>query len=107
MSRDALVAKAQALLQASRSCSMDGRPDNELQDLEPPPERDFSWDELSDDDSTASRVADDINGMAASMDSLNSFNASYLGFSSVPTIPRVIAHLSPHIRQVVPPSPRR
>lgn len=61
-------------------------------------------DEVSDDDDV-SRIADDINGLAVSLDSLNSYNASYLGFSSVPTILRAIAHLSPRIRQVVPPSP--
>ncbi|KAJ5444708.1 uncharacterized protein N7458_008580 [Penicillium daleae] len=82
----------------------DDQSEDGLQDLEPPPERDFTWDEVSGDDSDVSRVADDINGLAVSLDSLNSHNASYLGFSSVPTILRVIAHLSPRIRQVVPPS---
>ncbi|KAL2862479.1 fungal specific transcription factor domain-containing protein [Aspergillus lucknowensis] len=97
MSRVALLSKAQALAQSEKST-------NELQDLEPPPERDFTWDEVSD-GGESERVADDINGMADSLDSLNSFNASYVGFSSVPTILRVIAHLSPRIRQVVPPNP--
>jgi hypothetical protein len=104
MSRAALVGKAQTLLQSSIASMTDDQSEDGLQDLEPPPERDFTWDEVSGDDSDVSRVADDINGLAVSLDSLNSHNASYLGFSSVPTILRVIAHLSPRIRQVVPPS---
>lgn len=104
MSRAALVGKAQTLLQSSITSMTDDQSEDGLQDLEPPPERDFTWDEVSGDDSDVSRVADDINGLAVSLDSLNSHNASYLGFSSVPTILRVIAHLSPRIRQVVPPS---
>ncbi|KAL2828380.1 fungal-specific transcription factor domain-containing protein [Aspergillus pseudoustus] len=105
MSRPALVAKAQDLLQESFTASIDGRPENDLRDLEPPPERDFTWDEVSNEDSDGSRVADDINGLAVSLDSLTPINASYLGFSSVPTILRVIAHLSPRVRQAVPTSP--
>ncbi|KAL4867162.1 fungal-specific transcription factor domain-containing protein [Aspergillus spectabilis] len=103
MSRATLVAKAQALLQSSFASTTDGKSENDLRDLEPPPERDFSWDEVSDDDSDTARVADDINGLAVSLDSLNSVHASYIKFSSVPTILRVTAHLSPRIRQVVPP----
>ncbi|OKO96578.1 hypothetical protein PENSUB_10753 [Penicillium subrubescens] len=105
MSRTALIVKAQNLLHSSIASVTDDQSEDDLQDLEPPPERDFTWDEVSDDDSEVSRIADDINGLAVSLDSLNSYNASYLGFSSVPTILRVIAHLSPRIRQVVPPSP--
>ncbi|KAF9888223.1 hypothetical protein FE257_009218 [Aspergillus nanangensis] len=102
MSREALIAKAQSLSPSSVTPSPQDPPEDDLRDLEPPPERDFTWDEVSDDDTKPSRVADDINGLAVSLDSLNSHNASYLGFSSVPTILRVIAHLSPRIRQVVP-----
>jgi hypothetical protein len=105
MSRPALVAKAQAMLQSSFAMNVDERPENDLQDLEAPPERDFTWDEVSNADSDCSRVADDINGIAVSLDSLTPANASYLGFSSVPTILRVIAHLSPRVRQAVPTSP--
>jgi hypothetical protein len=105
MSRTALIVKAQTLLHSFIASVTDDQSEDDLQDLEPPPERDFTWDEVSDDDSEVSRIADDINGLAVSLDSLNSYNASYLGFSSVPTILRVIAHLSPRIRQVVPPSP--
>ncbi|KAL3454835.1 fungal-specific transcription factor domain-containing protein [Aspergillus insuetus] len=105
MSRPALVAKAQAMLQSSFTTSKDERPENDLQDLEAPPERDFTWDEVSNADSDGSRVVDDINGLAVSLDSLTPVNASYLGFSSVPTILRVIGHLSPRVRQAVPTSP--
>ncbi|KAJ0413360.1 fungal-specific transcription factor domain-containing protein [Aspergillus carlsbadensis] len=93
------------MLQSSITTSLEERPENDLRDLEPPPERDFTWDEVSDADSDGSRVADDINGLAVSLDSLTPVNASYLGFSSVPTILRVIAHLSPRVRQAVPTSP--
>ncbi|KAL5337748.1 fungal-specific transcription factor domain-containing protein [Aspergillus crustosus] len=78
MSRATLVAKAQVLLQASYTSTTDEKSEDDLRDLEPPPERDITWDEVSDDDSDTARVADDIN---------------------------VIAHLSPRIRQVVPPGP--
>lgn len=70
-----------------------------LQVLEPSLEQNFTWDEVSEDESETSRVADDVNGLAFSRQSPN---ASYLGISSVPTILRVIAHLSPHVQQRVP-----
>ncbi|KAF4965149.1 hypothetical protein FSARC_7016 [Fusarium sarcochroum] len=76
---------------------------NDLQVLEPSLEQNFTWDEVSENDSETSRVADDINGLAFSQQSLN---ASYLGLSSVPTILRVIAHLSPHVQQQVPKGPQ-
>ncbi|KAF5986342.1 lactose regulatory [Fusarium coicis] len=74
-------------------------PQDHLQVLEPSVEQNFTWDEVSETESETSRVADDVNGLAFSRQSLN---ASYLGISSVPTILKVIAHLSPHVQQRVP-----
>jgi hypothetical protein len=71
--------------------------------LEPSLEQNFTWDEVSETESDTSRVADDVNGLAFSRQSLS---ASYLGISSVPTILRVIAHLSPHAQQRVPKGPQ-
>ncbi|KAF5557196.1 lactose regulatory [Fusarium phyllophilum] len=73
-------------------------PQDHLQVLEPSVEQNFTWDEVSETESE-SRVADDVNGLAFSQQSLN---ASYLGISSIPTILKVIAHLSPHVQQRVP-----
>lgn len=74
-------------------------PQDHLQVLEPPLEQNFTWDEISETESETSRVADDVNGLAFSRRSLN---ASYLGISSVPTILKVIAHLSPHVQERIP-----
>ncbi|KAF5664344.1 lactose regulatory lac9 [Fusarium heterosporum] len=66
--------------------------------LEPLTEQNFTWDEFSEHDSETSRIADDVNGLAFSRQSLNT---SYLGLSSVPTILRVIAHIRPGIQKRV------
>ncbi|KAJ3541083.1 hypothetical protein NM208_g4772 [Fusarium decemcellulare] len=97
MSREELLAKAQASILGLSSGATE-KPDDAFQILEPPPERDFTWDEVSDDGSETSRIADDVNGLSLSADSIRE---SYLGLSSVPTILRVIAHLSPQTRQLV------
>lgn len=94
------------MLNSSIASVTDDQSEDDLQDLEPPPERDFTWDEFSDDDNEVSRIADDINGLAVSLDSLNSYNASYLGFSSVPTILRVNTCL-PVSTRLFPQVPRR
>ncbi|KAF5608212.1 lactose regulatory [Fusarium subglutinans] len=88
-------------LQASKAPppATDIEPQDHLHVLEPPVEQNFTWDEVSETESETSRVADDVNGLAFSRQSLN---ASYLGISSVPTILKVIAHLSPHVQQRVP-----
>lgn len=105
MSRGQLVEKAQAALQSSAPppAPEEGALDH-IRSLEPSPECNFTWDEVSgdDDDGRESRVADDVNGLALSLEPLR---ASYLGFTSVPTILRVIARVSPRVRQVVPMSP--
>ncbi|KAM0413815.1 hypothetical protein ACHAPD_007056 [Fusarium lateritium] len=74
----------------------------DLHVLEPHVEQNFTWDEVSEDESETSRVADDVNGLAFSQQSLN---ASYLGLSSVPTILRVITHLCPDVQRKVPKGP--
>ncbi|KAG4274547.1 hypothetical protein FPRO04_09214 [Fusarium proliferatum] len=88
-------------LQASKAPppATETEPQDHLQVLEPSVEQNFTWDEVSETESETSRVADDVNGLAFSRKSLN---ASYLGISSVPTILKVIAHLSPHVQQRVP-----
>ncbi|KAF4974685.1 hypothetical protein FZEAL_8443 [Fusarium zealandicum] len=103
MSREELIAKAQSLPRSVLSTGdvAEGI-DDDLQILEPSPECDFTWDEVSDNESQISRIADDVNGLAFSADSLRE---SYLGLSSVPTILRVITHLSPQTRKLVLPSP--
>ncbi|KAJ4248467.1 hypothetical protein NW762_012804 [Fusarium torreyae] len=78
-------------------------PHDSLQVLEPSLEQNFTWEEVSDNESETSRVADDVNGLAFSRQSPN---ASYLGLSSVPTILQVIAHLCPHVQRQVPPGPQ-
>ncbi|RGP80679.1 beta-mannosidase [Fusarium longipes] len=90
-----------ALLQSSTASlpATKAREQDHLHVLEPSQEQNFTWDEVSDTGSDTSRVADDVNGLAFSRQSLS---ASYLGISSVPTILRVIVHLSPHIQQRVP-----
>ncbi|KAG5775996.1 hypothetical protein H9Q73_010338 [Fusarium xylarioides] len=79
--------------------AVETEPQDHLQVLEPSVEQNFTWDEVSETESETSRVADDVNGLAFSRQSLN---ASYLGISSVPTILKVISHLSPHVQQRVP-----
>ncbi|KAF4959552.1 hypothetical protein FGADI_1619 [Fusarium gaditjirri] len=94
MTRQQLLIQLQAPPPATET-----EPQDHLQVLEPSAGQNFTWDEVSDTDSETSRVADDVNGLAFSRQSLN---ASYLGISSVPTILKVIAHLSPHVQQQVP-----
>lgn len=104
MSREQLVEKAQNLLHSSAPPAAEDGTLDHIRSLEPSPQCNFTWDEVSsdDDEGQASRVADDVNGLALSLEPLN---ASYLGFTSVPTILRVIARVSPRVRQVVPMSP--
>jgi hypothetical protein len=65
-----------------------------LECLEPSPEQDLTWDEVSSEDNEVRRVTDDVNGMSLSLDKSRSF----LGVSSVPTILRVIAQVCPRAR---------
>lgn len=104
MSREQLVEKAQVSLHLATPPATDAGSLDHIRSLELSPECNFTWDEVSgaDDESQASRVADDVNGLALSLEPLN---ASYLGFTSVPTMLRVIAHVSPRVQQVLPMSP--
>ncbi|KPM39229.1 hypothetical protein AK830_g7350 [Neonectria ditissima] len=100
MSPEQLIAKAKASLKSTSPATIEEE-DEDLRVLEPSPESNFTWDEVSDDESQLSRVADDVNGLAVALNPTTQVNASYLGFSSVPTILRVIAHLSPGTRQML------
>lgn len=66
-----------------------------LEYLEPSPEQDLTWDEVSSEDNEVRRVTDDVNGMSLSLEKSRSF----LGVSSVPTVLRVIAQVCPRARQ--------
>ncbi|KAH7129719.1 fungal-specific transcription factor domain-containing protein [Dactylonectria estremocensis] len=101
LSREELVAKAQSSPPGPSSSAIVEVSDDNFQLLEPSTERDFAWDEVSDTDEQVSRIADDVNGLAFSTDSLRE---SYLGLSSVPAIMRVITHLSPQTQQLMIPS---
>ncbi|KAK7414437.1 hypothetical protein QQX98_006716 [Neonectria punicea] len=101
MSPEQLVAKAQSSLKSAAPLATIEEPDEDLRVLEPSPESNFTWDEVSDDESQTSRIADDVNGLAVALNPTSQVNASYLGFSSVPTILRVISHLSPGTRQIL------
>ena len=104
LSREQLVEKAQASLQFSSPPATEDRTLDRIRVLEPSPECNFTWDEVSNDvdDGETPRVADDVNGLALSLEPLN---ASYLGLSSVPTILRVIGRVSPRVREAIPMSP--
>lgn len=104
LSPEKLVEKAQASLQFSAPPGGEEGALGHIRSLEPSPARSYTWDEVSgdDDDIQQSRVADDVNGLALSLEPLK---ASYLGFTSIPTILRVIARVSPRVRQVVPMPP--
>ncbi|KAJ4108671.1 hypothetical protein NW768_012148 [Fusarium equiseti] len=100
MTRQQLMVRLQSSKAPPPAIGME--PQDHLQVLEPSLEQNFTWDEISETESETSRVADDVNGLAFSRQSLN---ASYLGISSVPTILKVIAHLSPHVQQRIPKGP--
>ncbi|KAH7209882.1 hypothetical protein DER44DRAFT_839580 [Fusarium oxysporum] len=102
MTREQLLIRLEASKAPPRPRATETEPQEHLQVLEPSVEQNFTWDEVSETESETSRVADDVNGLAFSRQSLN---ASYLGISSVPTILKVIAHLSPHVQQRVPKGP--
>ncbi|GKU03581.1 lactose regulatory protein lac9 [Fusarium langsethiae] len=95
------------LLERLKACAVPQRATgdfshSDLHVLEPHAEQNFTWDEVSEDESETSRVADDVNGLAFSKQTPH---ASYLGLSSVPTILKVITHLRPDVQRKVPQGP--
>ncbi|KUL87884.1 hypothetical protein ZTR_03232 [Talaromyces verruculosus] len=98
LSRDQLVDLLQKAPTSETADNDPEAPASDLLCLEPPPEREFTWDEVSDEEMPRRRVADDVNGLSLFIDDSKS---SYLGLTSVPAILRVMTNISPQIRSSI------
>ncbi|KAH6887650.1 fungal-specific transcription factor domain-containing protein [Thelonectria olida] len=102
MTRDELLGTVLALVSDDPVSTLE-KPEEDFRMLEPSPDRDFTWDEVSNrDESQPSRIADNVNGLEFWGDS---DRESYLGLPSIPTILRVISRAMPKLRQQPPPNP--
>ncbi|GAM37551.1 hypothetical protein TCE0_024r07563 [Talaromyces pinophilus] len=98
LSRDQLVDLLQKAPTSETASNDPEAPASDLFCLEPPPERDFTWDEVSDEEMPKRRVADDVNGLSLFIEDSRS---SYLGLTSIPAILRVMTNISPQIRSSI------
>lgn len=72
-----------------------------LQTLQPSPDEEFGWDELADKRAIAARgplIEDDVNGLSLINGASPPSSSSYLGFTSIPSMIRILLKVTPQCR---------
>jgi hypothetical protein len=70
----------------------------DLQTLEPSPDEEFGWNEFADKRAIAAKgplIEDDVNGLSLINDDSPTASSSYLGFTSIPSMIRVLLKITP------------